>query len=166
MYVFDVDVLLTVQIVVDTSSVLSFGKRCEDHGYSDDWTSGQKTHLSEAARKYNATRRITHPSLFQACQPNLPARLRVHPQHRYRRTQCEMILRQVQQHHEVGVHAVEHWVIICKIPKKPTTKRKMRTAIKHGERRCVICQNGWRNSPRFRGRRSFRIKRCTSKHFS
>ena len=103
--VYDFDVFLTVQIVVDTSSVLSFGKRCEDHGYSNEWISGLKTRLSEAARKYNVTRRITHPSLFQACQPNLPARLRVHPQHRYRRTQCEMILRQVQQPHEVGVHS-------------------------------------------------------------
>ena len=165
MYVYDFDVFLTEQIVVDTSSVLSFGKRCEDHGYSYDWSGGQK-HLSEAARKYNATKRITQLSLFQACQPNLPARLRVHSQHRYRRTQCVMIRCHVQQPHGEGVHAVDHWEISYEIPKKPTTKRKMRTSTKHGEARCVICQNGWRNSTRFRGRRSFRIKRCTRKHFS
>ena len=45
MYVYDFDVFLTVQIVVDTSSVLSFGKRCEDHGYSYDWSGGQKKHI-------------------------------------------------------------------------------------------------------------------------
>ena len=50
-YVFDVDVLLTVQIVVDTSSVLSFGKRCEDHGYSNEWISGQKPHLVGSSKK-------------------------------------------------------------------------------------------------------------------
>ena len=56
-----------------------FGKLCEDHGYSYEWTSGRKPHLINYGRKYNATLRITHLSLFQACQLGLPARLRVQP---------------------------------------------------------------------------------------
>ena len=51
MYVYDFDVFLTEQIVVDTASVLSFGKRCEDHGYSYDCTSGQKTHFVGSSKK-------------------------------------------------------------------------------------------------------------------
>ena len=84
----------------------------------------QKPHLIKKKKKnggkYDATRRITYLSLFRACQPHLPAS-RVHPQHRCRRTPCEMILRQVQQPHEVKVHTVEHWETSCEIPQKPKT---------------------------------------------
>ena len=33
--------------VKDTSSVLSFGKLCEEHGYSFEWASGQKPQLTK-----------------------------------------------------------------------------------------------------------------------
>ena len=73
--------------------------------------------LSKTAGKYNSTSRSTCLALFQACQPKLAARLRVHPQYRYRR-----------------------------IPRKPNTKITMRTSIEHGEPRCVICGNVSGNS--------------------
>ena len=107
MYVYDLVFFLTMQIHEDTPAIVSLGKLCEDHGYTYEWTSGQKPHLIKHGRKYNATRRITFLSLFPACQPDLPARLRVHPQHRYRRTQSEMMLRQVQQPHG-GENPVGH----------------------------------------------------------
>ena len=44
-YVYDLALFLTVQILEDTPAVLSLGKLCEDHGYSYEWTSGQKTRL-------------------------------------------------------------------------------------------------------------------------
>ena len=66
---------------------------------------------------------------------------------------------------ELRVNAVEHWETCCEIPKKPKTKRTMRTSIQHWEDGHMICQNGWRNS-KLSGRRHFSIKRCTRKHFS
>ena len=92
-------------------------------GYAHVWTSGQKPHLIKSGRTNSATQRVTCLSLFQACQPDFPARLRVHLQHRYRRTQCEMVLRHVQQSHKVGVNPVGHWETSGKIPKKPKTKK-------------------------------------------
>ena len=69
-HVYDLDLFLTMQILEDTPAVQSPGKLCEDHGYSNEWTSGQKTHLIKIGRKYSATRRITNPSLCRACQPS------------------------------------------------------------------------------------------------
>ena len=48
-YVHDLDLFVTVQIQEDTPGVLSLGKRCEDLGYSFEWTSGQKQHLIKTA---------------------------------------------------------------------------------------------------------------------
>ena len=64
LYVCDLDLLVTVQILEDTPAVLSLGKLCEDHGYSYEWTSGPKHILSTRAQTYNATRQITCLSLF------------------------------------------------------------------------------------------------------
>ena len=36
---------LTVQLLEDTPPVLSLGQLCEDHGYSYEWTGGQKPHF-------------------------------------------------------------------------------------------------------------------------
>ena len=51
MYVYELDLFVTVQIFEDAPAVLSLGKQCEDHGDSHEWTSGQKTHLIENDRK-------------------------------------------------------------------------------------------------------------------
>ena len=44
-YVYDLELFVTVQILEDTPAVPSLGKLCEDHGYSNEWASGQKPHL-------------------------------------------------------------------------------------------------------------------------
>ena len=54
-YVYDLNLFVTVQILEDTPAVLPVGKLCEDHGYSNEWTSGQHPHLIKNGRKYNAT---------------------------------------------------------------------------------------------------------------
>ena len=41
-YVHDLDLFVMVQILDDTSAVLSLGKLCEEHGYTYEWASGQK----------------------------------------------------------------------------------------------------------------------------
>ena len=46
-YVHDLDLFVTVQILDDTPAVQSLGKLCEEHGYSCEWSSGQKPHLTK-----------------------------------------------------------------------------------------------------------------------
>ena len=77
-------------------------------------------------------------------QLDFPAGLRVHPQRRYRRTERLMILRRVQQPHNVKVHAVEHGETCFMIPQKP--KKTNETPMQHGATCRMIWRNGWRNS--------------------
>ena len=51
-FVHDLDLFVTVQILNDTPAVLSQGKLCEDHGYSHEWVSGQKPRLTKDAKRY------------------------------------------------------------------------------------------------------------------
>ena len=37
-YVYDLDFFVTVQLLEDTSAVITRGKLCEEHGYSNEWT--------------------------------------------------------------------------------------------------------------------------------
>ena len=43
MYVHDLALFVTVQMLDDILVVLSFGKLCEEHGYIYEWFSGQKS---------------------------------------------------------------------------------------------------------------------------
>ena len=114
MYVYDLDLFLTVQILEDTPAVLSLGKLCEDHGYSNELTSGQKTHLEKRQENTMQHGEIRAYRYSGACQQDLPGRLRVHPQRRYRKTQCVD-----------GVHAVGHEETCCTSPQKPKTKNEV-----------------------------------------
>ena len=46
-FVHDHHLFVTVQLLEETPPVLSFGKLCEDHGYSNEWVSGQKPRLTK-----------------------------------------------------------------------------------------------------------------------
>ena len=46
-YVKELDIFLTVQILEDTPALLSLGKLCEDHGSSYECTCRQKPHLNK-----------------------------------------------------------------------------------------------------------------------
>ena len=50
-YVKELDLFVTVMLLEDTPAVLSFGKLCDDHGYSFHWTSGQKPQLIKNGRR-------------------------------------------------------------------------------------------------------------------
>ena len=39
------DIFLTMQVLEDTTAVLSLGTLCDEHGYSYEWINGQKPHL-------------------------------------------------------------------------------------------------------------------------
>ena len=49
-YVHDLGLLVTVQLLDDTPAVLSLGKLCEDHGYSHERVSGQKPRLTKEGK--------------------------------------------------------------------------------------------------------------------
>ena len=49
-HVHDLDLFVTVQILDDTPAVLSLGKRCEEHGFTYEWASGQKPHLTKQGK--------------------------------------------------------------------------------------------------------------------
>ena len=111
-HVHDLDLFVTVQIPEVTPAVLSLGKLCEKHGYSYEWTSGQKPQLTKHGRKSNATRKL-RTDLFPGvidkffqfdCKYIFP--------HRYRRTHL-MIHRRVQQQHEVKMQAFRHRETAC-----------------------------------------------------
>ena len=124
-------------------------------------TSGHvvKNHtLSKTAERYDATRQTTCQSLLRVCLVDPPAPPRAPPQHGYRRTECDMILLKVQQTHELGLNVAEHQETSRKIRSKSKTSMRTRTAIRHGETRCMICQNGRRSSRITSGRRSFCVK--------
>ena len=48
----DVDLFVKLQLFVDTPPVLSLGKLCEDHRYSDEWVEGQKLNLLKKALQH------------------------------------------------------------------------------------------------------------------
>ena len=45
MYVKELDIFLTVQVLENTPAVVSLGKLCDENGYSYEWIHGQKPHL-------------------------------------------------------------------------------------------------------------------------
>ena len=44
---------VTVMLLEETPAVLSLGKLCEDDGYTNHWTSGQKPHLTKKGKRIN-----------------------------------------------------------------------------------------------------------------
>ena len=44
-YVKELDMFLTMEVLENTPAVLSFGKLCDENGYSYEWINGQKPHL-------------------------------------------------------------------------------------------------------------------------
>ena len=54
-YVNEFDFFVTVKLLEDTRAVLSLVKLCEDHGYSYEWTSGQKPQLTNDGRRIHCS---------------------------------------------------------------------------------------------------------------
>ena len=45
-YVKELDLFLTIEVLDNTPAVLSLGKLCDENGYSCEWINGQKNHIS------------------------------------------------------------------------------------------------------------------------
>ena len=82
-FVHDVNLFVTVQVLEETPAVLSLRKLCEDHGYSHERVSGQKPRLTKEVKTIcNAKLTISFLLLFQGYPPVLVA---VRRRHRHRR---------------------------------------------------------------------------------
>ena len=49
-FVHDLNLFVTVQLLEETPAVLSLGKLCEDHGHSNEWVSGQMPQLTKEGK--------------------------------------------------------------------------------------------------------------------
>ena len=68
-FVHDLDIFVTVQILDDTPAVLSLGKLCEEHGCSYEWASGQKPHLAPVRLLHRCSRtHQEHVQVQQKCE--------------------------------------------------------------------------------------------------
>ena len=86
-YVKELGIFLTMKVLENTPAVLSLRKLCDENGYSYEWINGQKsTSHKKTGFGYNATRRTSFLSWFQACQrvrpPVLISQLQGHLQDR------------------------------------------------------------------------------------
>ena len=130
------NLFVTVHLLEETLAVLSLGKLCEDHGYSQEWVSGQKPTVDQRREdNFFARRTSSYLSSFQGYSPDLEA---IRRQHRH----C-MICQQFQlknevtnSRHETGA---EH-------PQKPKTKRKRGMTVEIRTTVCEIFVNGWSSS--------------------
>ena len=77
-YVKELDFFLTMKVLENTPAVLSLGKLCDENGYSYEWITGQNHISFKTGFGYNATRRTSFLSWFQACQRVLPPVLILH----------------------------------------------------------------------------------------
>ena len=50
-FVHDIELFVSVQILDNTLAVLSLGKLCEEHGYTCEWTSSRKPHLAKNVKR-------------------------------------------------------------------------------------------------------------------
>ena len=115
-------------------------KSPQDHGNSFVWFSGQKSHhnSSKMADEYLATRKTAYRSLSLVYRQALPTRPHIHLEHRYRRIRSSL-------------HCVQRASTrrpVARTNRNRKKQIKMRTPSGHGETRCMIFQNGRKNSRR------------------
>ena len=70
-YFKELDIFLTMKVFENTPAVLSLGKLCDENGYSYEWINFQNHISFKTGFGYNATRRTSFLSWFQACQIRL-----------------------------------------------------------------------------------------------
>ena len=63
----------TAKLLEDTPAVLSLGKLCEDHGYSYEWTSGQKPQLIKDGRRIKCSTENNVPIVVLGSSTSSPS---------------------------------------------------------------------------------------------
>ena len=142
------DLFLYVKILEDTPAVLSLGKLCEDHGYSYEWTNGQKPCLIKHSVRIQCNTENYVPTVSRVYR-RLPrqAHLDQHLRHHYRRKVQAQHLFQHQL--SVRVQISEHGATRRSTQPKTPNPKKMRTMNKYGAtRHFPKFLNGCKNSRR------------------
>ena len=67
-YVKELDIFLTMEVLENTEAVLSLGKLCDENGYSNEWINGQKPHLIKNGIRIICNTETSFLLWFQACQ--------------------------------------------------------------------------------------------------
>ena len=67
-YVKELDIFLTMKVLENTPAVISFGKLCDENGYSYEWINGQKPHFIKKEFGFFVTQRTSFPLWFQTCK--------------------------------------------------------------------------------------------------
>ena len=67
---FDLDLFVAVQILDDTPAVLSLGKLFEEHGFSYEWASGKKPHLTKLFKKISCRTENVVPRVVPGLSSN------------------------------------------------------------------------------------------------
>ena len=96
----DLELFVMVQILDDTPAVLSLGVLCEEHGCANEWTSGQKQHLTKNGKTILCNKEKSFLLFSQDCHQ---ARAQVRLAHRNRRTHRVW----VQQDYEVTIRTLK-----------------------------------------------------------
>ena len=68
-YVYDLALFVTVQLLEDKPAVLSLAKLCEEHGCTCQWASGQKPHLTKQGKKILCKTEFSCLFLSHGCRP-------------------------------------------------------------------------------------------------
>ena len=66
-FVHDLGLFVTVQLLEETPAVISLGKLCNEHGYSCEWVSGQEPRLTPQKMERTSFAKLTI-SYFLSCQ--------------------------------------------------------------------------------------------------
>ena len=76
-YVKELDIFLTMKVLVDTPAVLSLGKLCDENGYSYAWINGQTPHLIKNGIRIQCNTEnfvpIVVPGLSSSSSSNFPS---------------------------------------------------------------------------------------------
>ena len=75
-YVQDLDLFVTVQLLEETPAVLSLGALCSEHGYSYEWKNGETPQLAQNGKSITCTMYNFVLLLYQDCH-HLPAAARL-----------------------------------------------------------------------------------------
>ena len=122
-----------MQLLEDTPAVLSLGKLCEEHGYTSEWASGQKPHLT----KYGKTFLCKTKNFLPVAVPGLSSSSSTSSSSASLPQDSSSSADPANLRSDEGVSGI--W-------RKPPEKQKMETAREQRETACETSQNGQRSS--------------------
>ena len=151
----ELDLFVTVKFLEDTPAVLSLGKLCEDHGYSYEWTIGQKSQHTKDGRRIKCNTENHVPIVApgsstgssSSATPTYPTSVLqeavIHPVHPTpTRSESTSSTVRGRPSHE---------------PAEAKEQVSMVTTKPYGQTRCVICQNGKKNLRRILWKKVFQL---------